>query len=440
MSTAAPPGKKGLPLVGKTLNFVNNPFGLIEEGYREYGPIFQTSILGEDTVFLVGPEACEIWVNFDLIERQKSLPPHIKNIFGNEDVLPMIDGDHHSNRKELIMAGFSRPALEGYLPGLQETLQASLSQLANSKQIDGVSELKKLALRTIANNMIGLTPGERLDHLIDLYMATDGAMTCIPVPLPGTVYSRMLKAVKQIFIELAEIGAERQANPGIDAYSRILTAQLASGKTISIDEAKFELHHCILGGYIIWGTLAHIIQVLYQKKELRELLLNEVEEKCSTKALSLKQLIDTPQLLKFIMEIKRITPIVPGQFARAKADFEFNGFKVKKGTRLFLGMHMTDQAESTYTSPQVFDPERFAPERAEDKKHEHAFIPQGPGTELTHRCPGLDYATYFMQVFTILLLKGFTWDIPSQNLDYNWKTVPPEPADGFQFLLHPRAT
>ena len=52
-----------------------------------------------------------------------------------------------------------------------------------------------------------------------------------------------------------------------------------------------------------------------------------------------------------------------------------------------------------------------------------------------HRCPGLDFATYFMEVFTIVLLRGFSWELPPQNLSLDYTKVPPEPKDALRATL-----
>jgi cytochrome P450 len=87
---------------------------------------------------------------------------------------------------------------------------------------------------------------------------------------------------------------------------------------------------------------------------------------------------------------------------------------------------------SVYTDPERFDPDRFSPERAEDKRHEHAFAPQGAGPVTGHRCPGLDYATYFMEVFAIVLLRGYDWELPPQSFEIDYSKTPPEPKDGLR--------
>jgi cytochrome P450 len=89
-----------------------------------------------------------------------------------------------------------------------------------------------------------------------------------------------------------------------------------------------------------------------------------------------------------------------------------------------------------YSDAARFDPDRFSPERAEEKRHEHAFVPQGAGPATGHRCPGLDFATYAMQVFTIVLLRGYDWTLPPQDFALDWSKTPPEPKEGLRAAIH----
>jgi cytochrome P450 len=89
--------------------------------------------------------------------------------------------------------------------------------------------------------------------------------------------------------------------------------------------------------------------------------------------------------------------------------------------------------EEVYKDPERFDPDRFAPPRSEQRQHEHAFVPNGAGAPSGHKCAGAALAPYFLQLFAIELLRGYTWQLsPGQNLSYDWKRLPPEPRDGLR--------
>ena len=72
------------------------------------------------------------------------------------------------------------------------------------------------------------------------------------------------------------------------------------------------------------------------------------------------------------------------------------------------------------------------------QKHPMAFIPQGAEPPTGHRCLGLDYSTILGVAFVAVLLRDYDWELPPQDLTYNWKTLPPEPRGGLRVRLRAR--
>ena len=145
-----------------------------------------------------------------------------------------------------------------------------------------------------------------------------------------------------------------------------------------------------------------------------------------------------PYLLQVVNEVKRLTPIIPGVFGIAKDGFQLDGFTVPAGWMILWTIRPTHLAFGVYSDAERFDPDRFSPARAEERRHEHAFVPQGAGPATGHRCPGLDFATYFMQVFSVVLLRHYEWRLPDQNFELDYSKVPPEPRDALRATVRRR--
>jgi retinoid hydroxylase len=95
-----PPGSNGLPLLGETLAFANNPFAFIHQRHARHGDVFRTSILGSPTVFFVGPKLAETYLDPANIQREGAMPANIMALFGgNPDIVPLLDGEAHAQRK-----------------------------------------------------------------------------------------------------------------------------------------------------------------------------------------------------------------------------------------------------------------------------------------------------------------------------------------------------
>ena len=77
------------------------------------------------------------------------------------------------------------------------------------------------------------------------------------------------------------------------------------------------------------------------------------------------------------------------------------------------------------------NPDRFGPDREEDRRQENSYIPQGGGPMEGHRCPSEDFTTVLMKIVGVLLLRNYSWELPPQNLELNNESSP-LPRDGLK--------
>jgi retinoid hydroxylase len=432
-----PPGSSGLPLLGETLALLGDNYGFVRDRVAKHGPIFRSRVLGRDAAFLAGAEGTALFNDEDLVQRAGGMPDFIEQFFGGKS-LPLLDGTTHRARKEQVMAAFSRAALESYVPGIEATVARWLARLAAGGEFRAADRFKTLALETIGKSIFGLDPGPELDIIIREFATLTAAFSALPIDLPGTKFRKALAAKERIFDVLRAVIRRHHETPHDDGLGRILAADSKDGKRISDDGALLEVHHFNLAGYLIYTLFCALLVELDRQPKLRERLAAEV---AAVKGpLDLATLDAMPLLNQVVREAKRFTPFVSLFFGKAKRDFDFGGYRVPEGWTVIWSQHATNFAHDSFRGAEQFDPERFAPERAEHEKHPCAYAPQGAG-ELTrgHKCAGYDYSTIFVQVFTVLLVRGYTWRLPPQNLNYVYKMVPPEHADGLRVVLEARS-
>jgi len=132
-----------------------------------------------------------------------------------------------------------------------------------------------------------------------------------------------------------------------------------------------------------------------------------------------------------VNEVRRLTPIVPAVFGKARRTFVIDGFEIPAGWMVAAAVWQHDREAATFPEPQRFDPERFGA-RAEHMQNAYAYAPQGAGPPDGHRCPGFDLTASFMALFATRLVRGITWELPEQNLSLNWTLLPPVPKDGLR--------
>jgi retinoid hydroxylase len=454
-----PPGDAGLPLLGETLPFLRDGFGFVASRTARHGPIWQTRILGRRTAVLAGPDASGRFIDSE-VQRAGAMPPHVQELFGGSS-LPLLDGDPHLSRKTFILQAFTRDALAGYLPVIERMVAAALERWSAQEEIVWIPELKRLSIEVICATVMGIPPGAETAALRADYQLVLRAFSHLPVPLPGTAYSRGRAALARILARFEAAIADHRREPRDDGLSRILAATDGAGRQIGVEECKVELHHLIIAGLIVFAELAAIVQELTRHPDVRARLEAEVaglpepdanqgvgalprerREGAGARSgsgLTHEALAGAPYLLQVVMEVKRLCPILPVVFGKARQSFEFKGRTVPAGWMVLWAHRASHVTAEIYPDPERFDPERFAPTRGEHLRHPYAFVPHGAGPAHGHCCPGTDFATTLMQVFTILLLRGYTWELPAgQDLDYDWSLIPPESKDGLRARVRRR--
>jgi len=438
-TTEGPPpaGNDGLPLLGETLSFAKNPFGFMEERLARHGKIFRSNVLGRKSAVIAGPEAAGKFIDTDLVKREGAMPPHVQELFGGRS-LPLLDGEVHSVRKRLVNQAFNRAAITAYLPIVQQTVERSFRAWPAAGEMRWLDELKRLAIEVICTTVMGMQPGEEMDRLREDYGTLTNGFASLPINIPGTRYRKALQARDRIIDVLRRLVRERRQTPTDDGLSRMLGAAVTSNAELSDDDAALELHHIVIAGFIVFAELGSIVQQLTAHPDVRARLADEIASKAPSGPLTLETLMAMPYLLQVVNEVKRLTPIVAAVFGKAKKALDFEGVSVPAGWMVMWAVTPSHVAQSSYTNPTAFDPDRFSPERAEDKRHEHAFAPQGAGPATGHRCPGLDFATYIMEIFAVVLLRGYKWSIPPQNFEMDYSKTPPEPKDGLRATVTER--
>lgn len=139
-----------LPLLGETLDLVKDPKEFLAKKQEEFGPIFNSSIIGKKHVTCVcGGDAVRSIFKQDS-KMQFWFPGTIGLIFGKDN--PFFSPDLHSAmRGKLSLPMLSSTAIEAFMPVLkgevEKALDAWQAEVSANGHIDVVPAVKALAWR-----------------------------------------------------------------------------------------------------------------------------------------------------------------------------------------------------------------------------------------------------------------------------------------------------
>jgi cytochrome P450 len=104
-------------------------------------------------------------------------------------------------------------------------------------------------------------------------------------------------------------------------------------------------------------------------------------------------------------------------FREVIQECEFNGYTIPQGWSALYEIGRTHQDSAIYTKSEQFDPERFAPERAEDKSKPFSYVSFGGGVR---ECLGKEFAKLEMKLFASTVGDGLSLGIASLTKTWRW--------------------
>ena len=190
---ASLPSKWSLPLLGDTLAFALDPAGLLHRRAAVLGPVFEISLFGRPTACFSGAEAFALLLDDENVGRAGANPPHVEKIF-NPRAVPFLDGAAQQRRKKLLMHAFHAPALEGYLPAIEQIVARYAKKWATLGEFSWVPELDALGFAVAGTLFVGKDPAEDDPSLGEAFNKIAAGLLSLPINLPFTTFGRALKA------------------------------------------------------------------------------------------------------------------------------------------------------------------------------------------------------------------------------------------------------
>ncbi|WP_414581712.1 cytochrome P450 [Scytonema sp. PCC 10023] len=431
-SLPLPPGSFGLPLIGETIGFLRDP-NFVDKRYKRYGSIFKTHVFGRPTVYMLGAEANRFLLTNENQNFSISWPYSTKVLLGPAS-LSVQTGDVHQKRRKLLSQAFQPRALAGYVSSMADITRSYLHKWERLETLKWYPELRKYTFDVACKLLVG-TDAAADSHFAELFEEWCEGLFTIPVPLPWTKFGRALRCRQQLLKRIEEIVLKRQQQPSSsqDALELLLQARDEDGNSLSVQELKDQVLLLLFAGHeTLTSALASLCLLLAQHPEVLANARAEQQQLGFEELLTLEHLKQMTYLEQVLKEVLRVIPPVGGGFREVLKPCEFNGYLIPQGWSALYQVGRTHKDSSVYTEPERFDPQRFIPERSEDKAKPFSHIPFGGGVR---ECLGKEFAKLEMKLFAALLIREYEWELlPEQNLDMIMIPTP-HPRDGLRVKL-----
>jgi len=404
--------------------------------HDRYGPAVMQDGGLMRTVNLFGPDANRLV----LLDREQIFSARqpweliMGRIFPNG--LLLRDGDDHKHHRKIMHSAFKRPALREYGERMNPMIDWGMRDWYRpGRTLLAFRAFKELTLDIASSIFVGVDLGpqtRRMNRVFEDLVAA--SMSRLRLPIPGLEFHRGLKGREFMKRFLGDLVPAKRRGRDSDMFSRLCHATTEQGEGYADAE--------IIDHMIFLMMAAHDTTTSTLTSMTYELARNEEwQDRVRAESWSLGQDYlgfddgDRHESLGQVMrETLRRYPPLPVIPRVATEPFEFDDYEIPAGCMVVVAPIHTHHMESWWTDPFRWDPERFAPGRAEHERHSHAWIPFGGGP---HHCLGRRFAEMQVKAIMHQMVQRFRWSVPDDYRMPVQQAPISKPRDGLPIDLQP---
>ena len=395
--TGLPPGPKGTLIGGCLKSFMTQRLDFFSDVARTYGDIAS---------FRFGPRRIFLASHPDLIEQVllTDAKYYIKH-FGARMYMPVLgkglvtsEGEFWLRQRKLSQPAFLKSRVQSYAPMMGELTRKMVDNWKPGERVDLHFEFSSLTSAIALKTLFGLDDHEDRETFVQalrgaffVLSAKFRSLVRVPLWVPTPRNLKLKKAIAHLdhvldgFIQSGRARKE----PGNDLLSRLIHAEDENGQKMTDRQLRDEAMTLYLAGHETTAlTLSWSWLLLAQHPQVEVKLVAEWKRVLDGRTPTPEDLPNLPYTDAVLTEAMRVYPPVYLIGREATCDLELGGYRVKRGTTIFMSQW------ANHRDPRYFaDPEKFIPERWEDglakRLPKYAYYPFGGGPRV---CIGNTFA------------------------------------------------
>ncbi|MED6180100.1 Cytochrome P450 85A [Stylosanthes scabra] len=403
-----PHGTMGWPLFGETTEFLKQGPNFMKNKRARYGSFFKTHILGSPTIVSLDAEMNR----YILMNESKGLvpgyPKSMLDILGKCNIAAVHGSTHKYLRGALLSIISPTIIRDQLLPKIDQFMRSHYSNLDN-QVIDIQDKTKQMAFLSSLRQIAGEESFRIKDRITPEFSKLVLGTISLPIPLPGTNYSRAFQARKAIVSIIREVMEERRKSQ--ETHKDMLAGLMGN------DESRYKLSDeqiidlvitVIYSGYeTVSATSMMAVKYLHDHpkalQQLREEQLAIRQRKKPDEPLDYNDIKSMKFTRAVIFETSRLATIVNGVLRRNTEEMELNGYLIPKEWKLYVYLREINYDPSLYPEPLKFNPWRWMG-NLESNSHCLVF---GGGTRL---CPGKELGIVEISTFLHYFVTRYRWE------------------------------
>jgi cytochrome P450 len=407
------PRVPGLPLLGALAHLTWQGMDFFVRAWKRHGDFFRIRMGPRDVLCMVHPDAVE----HVLVTRREN---YVKGMTYRQlrvltgDGLVTLEGEVWRKRRRIAQPAFHKESIRALVATMArvtgDVLAALRAQHPRGATVDAYPEMLKLTLDIVGETLFGERLGDRSNasaraftHALEVLSNRGNMPIVIPlaIPTPGNVrLKRALATVDELVFSI--IRRARAAGKQPTLMSMLIESRdVETGDALADAELRNEVITLVFAGHettallMTWG-----FTLLGDRPDVVERMRAEVRAVLGDRAPTAEDLPRLVYVRQVIDEILRLRSPVWALGRDVVADDSIGGVRVHAGETVLPLTYLTHRHPEFWDAPDVFDPDRFAPERPRPKSFAYYPFSVGPRT-----CIGNIFALSEAQVIFAMLLQ-----------------------------------
>src|SRR5258708_1177096 len=418
---ALPPGPKGLPFLGNTLQFRHDQLSFLLQLEQSYGRMATVYIGKTPIVLFFRPEH----IRYILTENPRNFTNREVAgglIFGNMLVLSFLgrsftdkvtrglndivgdgllttDGDFHQRHRRLLQPAFSKRRVENHADMIVQYTRETVERWQPGAEIDIAHDIQALILRLTMKILVNIDmlnqsieSSKIIDDLLGHPIGIFEGLSNLQIDLPFTPHGQHMAAKRKADAFIYNLIDQRLADKRDegDILSILLQPQdTPDDDTMTSQKVGDEFVTLMGAGHETTANmLTWTFYLLSEHPVVLRRVLAELETVLAGRVPQVGDLSQLTYLEWVVKESMRLYPSAWTQGRRAVEAFDLDGYHFPAGTLMMFSQWVLHRLPDIWGDPEVFRPERWDPVNGQ-KVPQWAYFPFGGGSRI---CIGMPFA------------------------------------------------
>ncbi|WP_198036802.1 cytochrome P450 [Nocardia sp. BMG51109] len=405
-----PPRSTRFAPLGETITMMRDPLAVLTRLAAECGPVSEFRAGPSRAVLVAGPdEIHEVLVTkAEEFGRAKIMTLGLLPVLGYGLVIS--EGDLHQRQRGLIGPLFTPRLMTRYVDTIAGHVRTHLERWPADGRFDALVAMQRMTHDIMSDLFAGESLEGNEETLAAVTRVFDWEIRLMTRPIVAPLFvptrrnRQFLRDIAFIRGRAGDLVEARRsgATTGDDILQGLVEARDDKGD-MGFDQLVDETINLWASGIEtssdaqFWTAYA-----LSRHPEVAERARAETDRVLGGRAPTAADLADLPYCLQVFKEAMRMYSPAPAFMRQALCDTTIGGFRVGRGTVVFVAPYVMHRSPEYFARPLAFDPDRFAPGRRPPR---HAYLPFGSGR---HVCVGSSLALLEGQIFTAMLVSSGT--------------------------------